>query len=44
MTLPLHTYYDPASFAMGKQHMGTYPGIQANLAAADQFPETLPLD
>ena len=44
MTLPLHNYYDPASFSMGRKHMGTYPGIQANLATADQFPETLPLD
>ena len=44
MTLPLHTYYDPASYSMGMQHMGTYSGIQANLAGADQFPETLPLD
>jgi len=44
MTLPLHNFYDPASHAMGKHHMGTYPGIQASLAAADRFPETLPLD
>ena len=42
MTLPLHSCYDPASFAMGRNHMGPYPGIQANLAAAAQFPETLP--
>ena len=44
MTLPLHTFYDPASFEMGRKHVGTYPGIQANLSAAVQFPETLPLD
>ena len=44
MTLPLHTFYDPASYEMGRKHMGTYPGIQASMSAAEQFPETLPLD
>ena len=44
MTLPLLAFYDPASFEMGRKHMGTYPGIQASMSAADQFPETLPLD
>jgi len=40
----MHSFYDPASFAMGKYHVGTYSGIQANVAGAEQFPETLPLD
>ena len=44
MTLPVHNFHDPASHDMGSRHLGTYPGIQASLAAADQFPETLPLD
>ena len=37
MTLPLHTFYDPASYEMGRKHMGTYPGIQASMSAAEQL-------